>query len=133
MLPRPNVRETGELEVIRTRFGPMELAIELHEVSSVLDYQEAQGLELIDPAQLLGLRPISEGHVGFIEPAFGPPVGVLLGVVRGFEKWTPQNIRNLPSWIADFLPEVLERACGHDEMGDIVWLLDIVKLTEKYG
>ena len=133
MLPRPNVYETGELEVIRTQFGPMELAVELHEVSSVLDYREAQGLELIDPAQLLGLRPISQGHVGFIEPTFGPPVGVLLGVVRGFEKWTPHNILGLPTWMADFLPEVLKRACGHDEQGDIVWLLDIVKLTEKYG
>ena len=41
--------------MIRTRFGPLELAIELHEVSSVLDYGEGQGLQLIDPGPRLGL------------------------------------------------------------------------------
>lgn len=133
MRERPNVYETGSLEVIRTSFGPLELAIELHEVSSVLNSEEAKGLELLDPAQQLGLRPIGRGHVGFVEPEFGPPVGVRLGDVRGFEKWSPRNILALPDWIADFLPDVLKRACGHDEYGEIVWLLDIVKLTEKYG
>ena len=133
MLPRPNVYQTGELEVIRTEFGPLELAVELHEVSSVLNSEEAKGLELLDPAQQLGLRPIGRGHVAFVEPAFGPPVGVRLGNVRGFEKWTPRNILTLPEWIANFLPDVLKRACGHDENGEIVWLLDIVKLTEQYG
>lgn len=121
----------SELEVIRTRFGPIELAIELHEVSSVLDYGEGQGIQLIDPAPKLGLRPLGGGHVGYVEARFGPPVGVLIGEVRGFEKWTPTNILSLPDWIANYLPDVLKGACGSDEQGDIVWLLDIKKLTEK--
>jgi hypothetical protein len=122
-----------ELDVIRTQFGPLELAIELHAVSSVLDYGEGQGLRLIDPAPELGLRPISGGHVGFVEPAFGPPVGVKIGRVRGFEKWRPSNILSLPDWIAHFLPDVLAEACGTDEQGEIVWLLDLRKLTEQNG
>lgn len=122
-----------ELEVIRTRFGPLELAIELKQVSSVLDYTEGQGLQLVDPAPQLGLRPLGGGHVGFVEPDFGPPVGVKIGEVRGFEKWTPANILTLPDWIAHYLPDVLEGACGNDENGEVVWLLNLRKLTGQNG
>ncbi|QDG51000.1 hypothetical protein FIV42_09705 [Persicimonas caeni] len=120
-----------ELDVIRTRFGPLELAIELHEVSSVLDYGEGQGITLIDPAPRLGLRPLGGGHVGYVEPEFGPPLGIKIGEVHGFEKWTPANILSLPDWIANYLPDVLKGACGSDEKGEIVWLLDLRKLTEQ--
>jgi chemotaxis signal transduction protein len=122
--------EKRELEVIRTRFGPIELAVELHLVSSVLDYGEGHSLQLIDPAPRLGLRPLGGGHVGFVEPDIGPPIGIKIGEVRGFEKWTPANILSLPDWIANYLPDVLKRACGNDENGEIVWLLDLKKLTE---
>lgn len=123
----------ASLEVIRTQFGPLELAIELKQVSSVLDYREGQGLRLIDPAPKLGLRPMVGGHVGFVEPRFGPPVGIKIGTVRGFEKWTPANILTLPEWIAKYLPGVLLGACGNDQNGDIVWLLDLRKLTGHNG
>lgn len=120
-----------ELDIIRTRFGPLELAIELHEVSSVLDYGEGQGITLIDPAPRLGLRPLGGGHVGYVEPEFGPPVGIKIGEVHGFEKWTPANILSLPDWIASYLPDVLKGACGNDERGEIVWMLDLRKLTDQ--
>lgn len=121
--------KSQHLEIIRTRFGPLELAVNLHEVSSVLDYREGQGLQLIDPAPQLGLRPLGGGHVGYIEPDFGPPVGVLIGEVLGFEKWTPANILLLPDWVAGYLPDVLKGACGHDERADVVWLLDLKKVV----
>ncbi len=125
-----NSRRAGAgLEVIRTRFGPLELAIELKQVSSVLDYGEGQGLRLIDPAPKLGLRPMVGGHVGFVEPQFGPPVGIKIGEVRGFQIWTPSNILALPDWIANYLPDVLFGACGTDQNAEIVWLLDLRKLT----
>jgi chemotaxis signal transduction protein len=121
------------LDVIRTRFGPLELAVELHQVSSVLDYGEGQGLPLVDPAPRLGLRPLGGGHVAYMEPEAGPPVGVLIGEVLGFEKWTPANIISLPGWIASYLPDVLEAACGSDERGDIVWLMDLRRVTQHNG
>ena len=129
----PKGDRPAQLEVIRTRFGPLELAVELHEVNSVLDYGEGQGLTLVDPAPELGLRPIGAGHVGYVEPDFGPPLGVCIGTVRGFEKWTPANILPLPDWLAAYLPDVLKKACGNDEQGDIVWLLDLKKVTQQNG
>jgi chemotaxis signal transduction protein len=127
----PTQADNQVLDVIRTRFGPLELAVELHQVSSVLDYNEGHSLKLIDPAPRLGLRPLGDGHVGFVEPEFGPPIGIKIGEVRGFEKWTPANILSLPDWIANYLPDVLKGACGNDENGEIVWLLDLRKLTER--
>lgn len=121
----------GELEVIRTRFGPLELAVELHQVSSLLDYRDGHGLQLVDPAPLLGLRPLGQGHVGFVVAEAGPPVGVILGEVRGFEKWSAARIMMLPRWLQNYLPEVLWPACALDDGGALVWLLDLAKLTRQ--
>ena len=113
------------IEVIRTRFGPLELAMELHQVSSVLDYSDGHGLYLVDPAPLLGLRPLGKGHVGFVVSAHGPPVGVLIGEVSGFETWDAQRILKLPEWLKNYLPPVLKEACAVDDRGQLVWLLDL--------
>ncbi|MFW5966915.1 MAG: hypothetical protein ACOCV2_05320, partial [Persicimonas sp.] len=126
--------ESGpSVDVIRTRFGPIDLAIELHRVSSVLDYQEAQGMPLIDPAPKLGMRPLGGGHVGYIEPERGAPVGVLIGEVQAFSSWTPANLVRLPDWLAGFLPDVLEPVCGRDEISQLVWLLDLAKVLQHNG
>lgn len=118
-----------KVDVIRTCFGPLELALELQQVSSVLDYREGHGLQLIDPAPLLGLRPLGSGHVGFVVAEVGPPVGVMIGEVRGFETWTASRIMRLPKWLENYLPAVLKPACGIDDDGEIVWLLDLRGLT----
>lgn len=119
--------------MIRTSFGPLDLAIELHRVSSVLAYQEAQGMPLIDPAPELGLRPLGGGHVAYVEPEHGPPLGVLIGQVCAFAAWTPANLLELPGWLGAFLPDILVPACGRDEQGDVVWLLDLSKVTQLNG
>jgi chemotaxis signal transduction protein len=120
-----------EIDVIRTRFGPLKLALELQQVSSVLDYREGHGLQLIDPAPMLGLRPLGSGHVGFVVAEVGPPVGVIIGEVCGFEKWSASRILPLPKWLENFLPGVLKAACGIGDDGEIVWLLDLRKLTQN--
>ncbi|AWV91181.1 hypothetical protein [Bradymonas sediminis] len=118
-----------KVEVVRTRFGPLQLALELKQISSVLDYREGHGLQLVDPAPRLGLRPLGGGHVGFVVAEIGPPVGVIIGEVQGFETWTASRIMALPKWLRNYLPDVLKPACGVDENGDIVWMLDLLSLT----
>lgn len=120
-----------QIEVIRSSFGPLELALELHQVSSVLDYREGHGLYLVDPAPQLGLRPLGSGHVGFVVTEAGPPVGVMIGEVSGFETWDAGRIQELPAWLRDFLPAVLKPACGIDDQGQIVWMLDLAAVLEE--
>lgn len=118
-----------KVDVIRTRFGPLELALDLQQISTVLDYREGHGLQLIDPAPHLGLRPLGGGHVGFVVAEVGPPVGVIIGEVQGFETWTASRIMSLPKWLKNYLPAVLKPACGIDENGDVIWMLDLLRLT----
>lgn len=115
------------VEVVRSRLGELELACELQLVSSVLDFDEAQGIRLVDPAPQLGQRPCHDGHVAYVQPEAGAPVGICLGEVRGFEAWTSSDVRRLPRWLTAFLPATLRPGCGVDG-DDIVWLLDLRRL-----
>jgi len=120
------------VEVIRARLAGRELALELRRVSSVLTNEEAQGIEVIDPSPWLGSRSIHEGHVALVLPEVGPPVGVRLGEVLGFERWPKRRLHIIPDWLAQHLPAILFRGCGWDEELGAIWLLDIDHLIQAW-
>ena len=120
------------IEVVRAKLAGREIALELRRVSSVLTNDEAQGIELIDPSPWLGARSIHQGHVALVLPEVGPPVGVRLGEVRGFERWTKRELFPLPEWLGKHMPEILFEGCGWKEDVGAIWLLDVDRLIKAW-
>ncbi|MBA2663086.1 MAG: hypothetical protein H0U74_12390 [Bradymonadaceae bacterium] len=123
-------RIQAEVDVLRFRLRPFELVVELAAISSVLDFEEAQGMILLDPAPYLGLLPSRAGHIGLLEARGGPPIGLCLGEVWGAESWSGERLLELPSWLKGTLPVILRKACGYDNLKRIVWMLDLDRLRQ---
>ncbi len=119
------------VEVLRFRMRPFELVVELSEISSVLSFEEAEGLRVYDPAPFLGLAPTRGGHVGLVEGYGGPPVGVCLGEVWGSEMWSARGLLVLPDWLHGHVPRILRKGCGYDNLRQLVWLLDLKELVRS--
>ena len=102
----------------------VEMACELRRFSSLLTFEEAQAIQLIDPAPRLGLSRTRSGSVGLLDLG-GPPRGVCLGALRGLETWGPQQVLRLPDWLRTWLPPALKGGCGLGPDGEVVWLLEL--------
>ncbi len=120
------------VDVLLFRLGGHRLAVELQLVSSVLNADEARGMNQIDPRPFLMPR---DGHrsqpyqlnanprVGLLDVS-GPPLVVILGEILGSATLTRDNILAIPPLIAGFLPPVFQPACAWLDQ-KVVWLLDL--------
>ena len=123
------------VDVLLFRLGPHRLAVELQLVSSVLDPDEAQGLERIDPRPRLldvdgdpgQLDELEDARVGLLD-LHGPPTVVLLGEILGAESIESTDLIAVDDWIAGWLPDVVEPACIRIDQ-KVVWLLNLDKLN----
>lgn len=119
------------VEVVRATLGDLEVALELRALNSVLTQREAAGVDLVDPAPWLGVEGHARQHVGLVLPEGAPPVGICLGVVRGFERWGARQLYPLPPWLGALTPDVLAPACGWDEEHGAIWVLDVAALVAR--
>ena len=127
------------VDALLFRLGDHRLAIELDLVSSVLDPDEARGMNRLDPRPYLipelGRRAIPSEHrdparVGLLNIA-GPPMVLVLGEVLGAETVTRRELLELPSWLASFAPQVLKPGCLIIDQ-KVVWLIDLDTLTKQF-
>ncbi len=127
------------VDALLFRLGDHRLAIELDLVSSVLDPEEARGMNRLDPRPYLrpelGRRAVPPEHrdparVGLLNIS-GPPMVLVLGEVLGAETVTRRDLLDLPGWLVDFAPKILKPGCLLIDQ-KVVWILDLDTLTKKF-
>ena len=126
---------TAGVDALLFRLGSHRLAVELHLVSSVLDADEARGMNQLDPRPyLLGVQgyalpDLDRGErVGLLDVT-GPPVVLVLGEVLGARTLHPGDMIGLPPWLAAFAPPVIAPACAWVDQ-NVVWLLNLDTLRK---
>lgn len=117
-----------EVPMICFSVGHDLFAVEVARVSSLVSPDEAEGIELVDLAEIVGLTRWRTSQVAFLDRA---GFGIVLGEdAARIEVWDITRIAALPPWISATAPSFFKPVCGMDRDGNLVWVLDTDQLVE---
>jgi len=117
-----------EVPMICFAVGHDHFAVEVDWISSLVEPDDADGAELIDPAEILGLTRWRTSQIGFVADS---RAAIVLGEdAARMEMWTITRLAAIPLWMQNHVPAIFKSACGLDAEGRLVWILDPKALIE---
>ena len=123
----------GGVNLLQFEIGAVAFACDMSQVASVLNWQEAQGIEQLSPWQNVGLAQEPGGHVALLRVKRQLPLGLCIGTPRGVKNVGPKDVLFLPPWLHPFLWDHLAPVVlNHQGPDALVWLLSLSSLLKGH-